>query len=50
MNQKLIGKHTIQFFKRAKKYACVFSMACAGACKCDGSPFPSMPDYTITVN
>ena len=43
MNQEQLGKHIIQCFRCATHHICVFNMACAGACKSDGTPFPTGP-------
>ena len=37
-----MGKHII-CFRCATYHICVFNMACAGACKSDGTPFPTGP-------
>ena len=47
MNQKHIGKHTIQCFSRATYHMCVFNMACAGTIDWDDMPFPSRPVWLI---
>ena len=38
-----MGKNTIQCFRRAIYYTCVFNMASAGTFKSDCMPFPSRP-------
>ena len=40
MNQKQIGKHTIQCFRCAANHICVFNMACAGALQVRPYIFP----------
>ena len=40
MNHKQKKRHN-KHFMSAIYHACIFNMACAGACECNSKPFPS---------
>ena len=49
MNQKQIGKHTIQCFRCAANHICVFNMACAGALLVRALPLLAILSYHLTA-